>query len=852
MVSGSAAAETPDRFEAILEEARLEKIKNNNFFAAEKPNTLQVFQQQVMPLPPADKVAFLLDCIAKIHRWGKGRRSFASDDPQYQLYNLRNGFLHYLLKTKLDFAESDWAKIGQAFLACSPHRSSFLYSWPINLFLNQVQKNCKEKEVSDLLREVLTKIKSEVSKESDYSQDKEKIKVCAKIDALLHLPGNGTGAIKPEKFLGKDLFSAYANPWIQNANPEDQVHLYKILLHVRGSSAAKPSAKFLSVGKNLVQDWGREKFKEAVLDWFRYVIGLKEDIKENTSTYNGTVYSFTTFEFLSGPNSDALKGLVWMSLAIQDSEVFRTLAALAERVYRKIPGHGPAAAGLGNACLYVLSRVEGMEGVGHLSRLKLRIKQNNTQTLIQKYLLEAAKAQGVSVHEIEDLAVEDFGLTAGKRAFEAAGFTAVLEVVAVGKTELKWLRPDGTPQKTVPAQVKETQAPLLKEIKDTAKQIELSLSVQRDRLDRQFKTSRQFSWEYFNRHYFSHGLMAFMARKIIWSFISGDHHTAGLYYNGHWINCRGEVFVPEAACQVALWHPVNASLEEIRLWRQLLLAYTILQPFKQAYREVYLLTDAELNTRTYSNRMAAHLLKQHQFNSLAKTRGWKYSLLGWYDDGRNNDSASVVLPDFNLRAEFWVNEVNADAAYNDAGIWHYVSTDQVRFLDLQSNEVVELVAVPQVLFSEIMRDVDLFVGVASVGNDQNWQDNGGLLPYRDYWQAYSFGELGEIAKTRREILESLLPRLKVAKVSEIKDRFLVVKGKLRTYKIHLGSTNILMEPNDQYLCIVADSSKKNATEHVFLPFEGDTGLSIILSKAFLLAEDDKIADTTITSQILRK
>jgi hypothetical protein len=39
---------------------------------------------------------------------------------------------------------------------------------------------------------------------------------------------------------------------------------------------------------------------------------------------------------------------------------------------------------------------------------------------------------------------------------------------------------------------------------------------------------------------------------------------------------------------------------------------------------------------------------------------------------------------------------------------------------------------------------------------------------------------------------------------------------------------------------------------LFLPFEGDHTLSIILSKAFLLAEDKKITDPTITSQIGRK
>ena len=82
------------------------------------------------------------------------------------------------------------------------------------------------------------------------------------------------------------------------------------------------------------------------------------------------------------------------------------------------------------------------------------------------------------------------------------------------------------------------------------------------------------------------------------------------------------------------------------------------------------------------------------------------------------------------------------------------------------------------------------------------------------------------------------------------DKYLVVRGQLRTYKIHLGSGNILMEPNDQYLCIVQDRGAARADSPVsFLPFEGDQRLALILSKAFLLAEDTKITDPTITRQI---
>jgi len=82
------------------------------------------------------------------------------------------------------------------------------------------------------------------------------------------------------------------------------------------------------------------------------------------------------------------------------------------------------------------------------------------------------------------------------------------------------------------------------------------------------------------------------------------------------------------------------------------------------------------------------------------------------------------------------------------------------------------------------------------------------------------------------------------------ERFLVVRGTLRTYKIHLGSGNILMEPNDQDLCIVPARGPVAAdSDRLFLPFEGDATLSIILSKAFLLAADNAITDPTIVRQI---
>jgi len=654
--------------------------------------------------------------------------------------------------------------------------------------------------------------------------------------------------------LGEDELKTFVDETVDALLDSEKMLWYQLIDISNKATGSKPTAKFLSQTKQIVNELGEEKFAKIVSEFFKFIVKYKEVEKTNTYTSGGREHSYNYYEFLNSINLDSMKGFVWICCLLSDNSILNAVADLSERCYRKIPQKGPAAMGLGNACLYTLYKSEGMTGIGLLSRLKLRIKQSSTQTLIEKYLWETANEKGVSIHEIEDISADDFGLIDGKQAVKFGDYTAELSIQDIGKTEIRWIKPDGSPQKTVPAFVTEKYAAELKSLKENAKNIEKMLSAHRDRIDRMFRTERKMTFEHFAQYYLNHGLIGFIAQKIIWNFEFEGKTQPAVYQKNRWICNEGiPVEIPENTV-VSLWHPAVSSVKEVKAWRDFINTIQLKQPVKQAYREIYILTDAELNTKSYSNRMAAHLLKQHQFNMLAKTRGWKYALLGCYDDGRENEMAELRLTEHNLKAQFWVCAVEADNAFNDTGIWNYVSTDQIRFTKLDDDKTtLDLIDVPAVPFSEVLRDVDLFVGVASVGNDPQWIDSGGGLPqYRNYWQAYSFGELSEVAKTRKEILERIIPRLKIAKVAEIRDKFLVIRGKLRTYKIHIGSTNILMEPNDQYLCIVPDRREKDYTQNIFLPFEGDSGLSVVLSKAFLLADDDKITDTTITSQINRK
>jgi Domain of unknown function (DUF4132) len=344
------------------------------------------------------------------------------------------------------------------------------------------------------------------------------------------------------------------------------------------------------------------------------------------------------------------------------------------------------------------------------------------------------------------------------------------------------------------------------------------------------------------KRYLDHPITGIFFRKLIWSFNVKGKTVSAIWKENGFVDSENNSIKLDKKTEVEPWHPVLKSTEEVLGWRRWLEKHEVQQPFKQAHREVYILTDAERNTNDYSNRFAAHIINQFQCHALCGTRRWKSQL--WMGGG-DFYPPTKEIPKWDLVAEFFVEFMR-----EENGEYVYFATDQVRFHTLSNEAMVSLEEIPPIVFSEIMRDVDLFVGVSSVGNDPEWNDEGRDRIHLIYWQNFSFGELAETAKTRKEILEKLVPRLKIADRCSFEERYLVVRGDIRTYKIHMGSSNILMEPEDSYLCIVPKPGKsRTELNKLFLPYEGDDRLSVILSKAFMLAEDTKITDSTIISQI---
>ena len=123
---------------------------------------------------------------------------------------------------------------------------------------------------------------------------------------------------------------------------------------------------------------------------------------------------------------------------------------------------------------------------------------------------------------------------------------------------------------------------------------------------------RHRAWPFaaWRERYLDHPLVGTLARRLLWT-IDGTACRLRRRRAARPLGRPGDA----RGAPSRLWHPVGPSPSR-RCWPGGTgwSGAPVTQPFKQAHREVYLLTDAERRTGTYSNRFAAHVLRQHQFH----------------------------------------------------------------------------------------------------------------------------------------------------------------------------------------------------------------------------------------------
>jgi len=584
----------------------------------------------------------------------------------------------------------------------------------------------------------------------------------------------------------------------------------------------------------------------------------------DTISYHEMSSRLTAWESINSRAQRRVIGFAWAASLLPADRAGPILATLAQKCLVSEKGIGIRAEKLGNACLVALELLEYGDGARYLARLISRTRYPSVRKKIDKALNRAAAAAKITRSELEELIAPEYGFDLDGTARQPIGRGAIIYRYEEGKVTATWETEDGSPQKSVPKALKEAEPEAVKEAKAHIKEIEKDIQTQRHRLEGLLLSTHQTSFEDWRTRYLEHDTVRLLATGLLWRLSWEDRTETVLPVGGILQNVSGQS-VDGTGSTVTLWHPISATVDEVARWRDRLEALELVQPIKQVWRETYSLTEAERETATYSNRWAGHIIRQHQAMTLAQLNGWKctHRMLV---DAPNDDAWHILLPAFGLQAEFWIDpRSDTDPPELDSQALIYVHTDRLMFHKLDEKrpfgrgEVLPLERVPDAVFSEVMRYCDLMVSVASISTDPTWMDRGAdaahpnsweQLYANDYWAASHTFNLSGSAQTRREALKRLVPHMKILgpRVSFEKNH-LRVRGNLNEYLIHIGSAGVLMQPGNKHLCIVPDSSggKKDSTPK--LPFVGDATLAVILSKATMLAEDDKIADPGIKRQI---
>jgi hypothetical protein len=404
---------------------------------------------------------------------------------------------------------------------------------------------------------------------------------------------------------------------------------------------------------------------------------------------------------------------------------------------------------LANACIGALGLVGTDNAVTALAWLDTRIKNRSVRKQLDGALRGVADRTGLSPSQLLERTVPSLGLDErGERTVPLGDHVATLRLED-DKLVLTFATAAGRTLSSSPAAVKEHHGPALKELEALVKDGAKAMGVERTRLEGLLAVDRTWGLDEWRELYLRHPLTGHLTRRLLWEF---DDVPLSPSADGTLADRAGMVVEPPASAVVRLWHPIRESTATLADWRFRLMDGRVRQPFKQAFREVYRLTPAERQTEVYSNRFAGHILNYPQANALIRARGWKAAGLGYWDGGGAGE-AFREFPDAGLRAVFYDDAVE-QAESDGYGTPSLCSTDQVRFERLTGRiwARVPLAEVPALVFTEAMRDVDLFVGVASIASDPTWTDRGTNRGFDRYWHDHSFGELPESAQTRRAAL----------------------------------------------------------------------------------------------------
>ncbi len=275
----------------------------------------------------------------------------------------------------------------------------------------------------------------------------------------------------------------------------------------------------------------------------------------------------------------------------------------------------------------------------------------------------------------------------------------------------------------------------------------------------------------------------------------------------------GKIVPMSSDTKVRIAHPCDFYQEgHWAEYQKFLFAGQIRQPFKQVFRELYVKLSEELEKRE-TCLFAGYQIQPKKTVATLRGRRW----VADYENGLQKvyykEDLIVVL----VALADWFSPGDIEAPV----------LESVVFYDRKDFSQKKIREIPERIYSEVMRDVDLAVSTAYVG---------GVDPEASH----------STMEMRRVIVEENLRLFQVKNV-QLKGNHAQINGKLGQYTVHLGS-GVIHQVGNAMLHVLPVHSQHRGK--IFLPFlDEDPKTAEILTKILMFAEDTKIKDPAVIRQI---
>lgn len=459
----------------------------------------------------------------------------------------------------------------------------------------------------------------------------------------------------------------------------------------------------------------------------------------------------------------------------------------------------------------------GREAISELARVRAGVRHRGLARRIGQALAAAGAARGLDADALQDLVVEDGGLAPdGTRTWRAGAHDLYLFLTDDGDAELTiFERATGRALGAAPHVLAPEHFAVYQEARAVQRAIADALATQKARLELALETQRAWALAAWRQVFAAHPLMANLAGRLIWV---DDAGAAAMVEQRAFVDAEGRPLALPDEAMVRLLHPAADDPAVVRAWRARIVTRRLVQPFKQAFREVVRPAPTELAGGDLSARFEGVVARLRPLASLLRARGWT----GLGGVGPGGWVARRELAGHGLAAVLTVRPVGAHREAQR----RLVAIGRIGFVEPGEGAIARarpLARVPAVAYAEAMRDVALATAAAAAPAEPGSE----AAARRD-------GALAEVARARADLVDALLPQLGLAGVARVEDRFALIDCAGHTFRLDLGGGEVTLDPEGRRVDL---DGLERADLPLYIPHEGaDAPAAAVLATLVWLAK----------------